>query len=152
MHVLTQQMLLGGLEYDELLPLWAKRRRVILAPPPLFASIKSARTEKGGTWHVVETAKLVAGDNGLADLAWGAGSCLGWSPVCPDRECRCPQPMPVLGQLAVDVALAAEDHLCHSLGAFSPAVQVGRAEGVVRHPCPKRGGGGSADRGPPKQR
>ena len=71
MHVLTQQMLLGGLEYDELLPLWAKRMRVILAPPPLFASIKSASTQKGVTWHVVETAKLVAGDNGLVAVAAG---------------------------------------------------------------------------------
>ena len=60
MHVLTQQMLLGGLEYDELIPLWAKRMKVILSPPPLFESIKLARTEKGVTWHVVETAKLVA--------------------------------------------------------------------------------------------
>ena len=47
MHVLTQQMLLGGLEYDELLPLWAKRMKVILVPPPLFESIKLARTERG---------------------------------------------------------------------------------------------------------
>ena len=46
MHVLTQQMLLGGLEYDELLPLWAKRMKVILTPPPLFESIKLARTER----------------------------------------------------------------------------------------------------------
>ncbi|CAE7506315.1 unnamed protein product, partial [Symbiodinium pilosum] len=50
MHVLTQQMLLGGLEYDELIPLW---------------------TEKGVTWHVVETAKLVAGDNGFVAVATG---------------------------------------------------------------------------------
>ena len=56
MHVLTQQMLLGCLEYDELLPLWAKRMRVILAPPPLFASIKSARTEKG--WQGITASSL----------------------------------------------------------------------------------------------
>ena len=71
MHVLTQQMLLGGLEYDELIPLRAKRMKVILAPPPLFESIKLARTEKGVTWHVVETAKLVAGDNGFVAVATG---------------------------------------------------------------------------------
>ena len=71
MHVLTQQMLLGGLEYDELLPLWAKRMRVIPTPPPLFESIKLARTERGVTWHVIETAKLVAADNGLVAVATG---------------------------------------------------------------------------------
>ena len=71
MHVLTQQMLLGGLEYDELLPLWAKRMKVILTPPPLFESIKLARTERGVTWHVIETAKLVAADNGLVAVATG---------------------------------------------------------------------------------
>ena len=71
MHVLTQRMLLGGLEYDELLPLWAKRMRVILTPQPLFESIKMARTERGVTWHVIETAKLVAGDNGLVAVATG---------------------------------------------------------------------------------
>ena len=71
MHVLTQQMLLGGLEYDELLPLWAKRMRVILTPPSLFESIKMARAERGVTWHVIETAKLVAGDNGLVAVATG---------------------------------------------------------------------------------
>ena len=64
-------MLLGGLEYDELLPLWAKRMRVILTPPLLFESIKMARTERGVTWRVIETAKLVAGDNGLVAVATG---------------------------------------------------------------------------------
>ena len=71
MHVLTQQMLLGGLEYDELLPLWAKRMKVILTPPPLFESIKLARTERGVTWHAIETAKFVAADNGLVAVATG---------------------------------------------------------------------------------
>ena len=55
----------------ELLPLWAKRMRVLLTPPPVFESIKLARTETGVTWHVVETAKLVAGDNGLVAVATG---------------------------------------------------------------------------------
>ena len=44
---------------------------MILTPPPLFESIKMARTEKGVTWHVIETAKLVAGDNGLVAVAAG---------------------------------------------------------------------------------
>ena len=44
---------------------------MILTPPPLFESIKLARTERGVTWHVVETAKLVAGDNGLVAVATG---------------------------------------------------------------------------------
>ena len=64
-------MLLGGLEYDELLPLWAKRVKVILMPPPLFESIKLARTERGVTWNANETAKLVAADNGLVAVATG---------------------------------------------------------------------------------
>ena len=48
-HVLTQQMLLGGLEYDELLPLWSKRMKVLTDPPPLFAGIKLGVTTKGVT-------------------------------------------------------------------------------------------------------
>ena len=74
MHVLTQQMLLGGLEYDELLPLWAKRMKVLHAPPPLFAGIKLAVTEKGVTWQAIATAKLVAGENGFVAVATGEGS------------------------------------------------------------------------------
>ena len=72
-HVLTQQMLLGGLEYDELLPLWAKRMKVLHDPLPLFASITQAVTEKGVTWQTILTAKLVAGDTGLVAVAAGEG-------------------------------------------------------------------------------
>ena len=73
MHVLTQQMLLGGLEYDELLPLWAKRMKILHAPPPLFESIKLAVSEKGVTWQTILTAKLVAGETGLVAVATGTG-------------------------------------------------------------------------------
>ena len=71
MHVLTQQMLLGGLEYDELLPLWAKRMKILHAPPPLFESIKLAVSEKGVTWQTILTAKLVAGETGFVAVATG---------------------------------------------------------------------------------
>ena len=73
MHVLTQQMLLGGLEYDELPPLWAKCIKVLHDPPPLFASITQAVTEKGVTWQAILTAKLVAGDTGLVAVVPGEG-------------------------------------------------------------------------------
>ena len=74
MHVLTQHMLFGGLEYDELLPVWAKRMKVLQAPPPLFAGIKLAVTEKGVAWEAIATARLVAGENGLVAVATGEGS------------------------------------------------------------------------------
>ena len=63
MHVLTQQMLLGGQDYDELIPLWAKRMKVMFAPPPLFESINLLFLRRG----VAGTTK------GMDVLLWGVG-------------------------------------------------------------------------------
>ena len=71
MHVLTQQMLLGGLEYDELLPLWSKRMKVLTHPPPLFAGIK------GVTWTTILTARLIAGEGGMVAIGCGEGENFG---------------------------------------------------------------------------
>ena len=74
MHVLTQQMLLGGLESDELLPLWSKRMKVLTDPPPLFAGIKSSSlgvTTKGVIWTTILTARLIAGEGGMVAIGCG---------------------------------------------------------------------------------
>ena len=77
MHVLTQQALLGGLEYDELLPLWSKRMRILMDPPPLFAGIKLGVTTKGVTWTTILTARLIAGEGGMVAIGCGEGEKFG---------------------------------------------------------------------------
>ena len=77
MHVLTQQALLGGLEYDELLPLWSKRMRILVDPPPLFAGIKLGVTTKGVTWTTILTARLIAGEGGMVAIGCGEGEQFG---------------------------------------------------------------------------
>ena len=77
MHVLTQQALLGGLEYDELLPLWSKRMRILTDPPPLFAGIKLGVTTKGVTWTTILTARLIAGEGGMVAIGCGEGEKFG---------------------------------------------------------------------------
>ena len=68
MHVLTQQALLGGLEYDELL---------LTDPPPLFAGIKLGVTTKGVTWTTILTARLIAGEGGMVAIGCGEGEKFG---------------------------------------------------------------------------
>ena len=75
--LLTQQALLGGLEYDELLPLWSKRMRILVDPPPLFAGIKLGLTTKGVTWTTILTARLIAGEGGMVAIGCGEGEQFG---------------------------------------------------------------------------
>ena len=69
--------LLGGLEYDELLPLWSKRMKVLTDPPPLFAGIKLGVTTKGVTWTTILTARLIAGEGGMVAIGCGEGENFG---------------------------------------------------------------------------